>query len=261
MSKLYKELQFDNKKSPVYVPNEIFTDLKNSNLTGSSHIAFAYSYYYLMSWLYRYGKYGQLNLKVDDMKQLLGYSPSNRDINYIIKKNGILDQLGYTYSSTDYPISWNWNNGDIEFTLLSDLDEDMRKILIGIKGKNYKVKVPVKGLFRSQESEMENYLDGTFYDISHTHLIPFEDFIRCMDRGIGVIGFYLYGYMRCKCQWHEGKYNSSVERIAENSGISVNTVDRYLSKLIISGLVKYAEGDCKKIDGEFKRDANTYKVS
>ena len=260
MNELSKELQFNNKESPVYVPNEIFNDLKR-NVKGSSHIAFAYSYYYLMSWLYRYGKYGQIGLKVDDVKRILRYSPSNRDVNYLIKKNGVMDQLDYTYSSTDYPISWDWNNGDIQFMMLSDLDSDTKKLLVDMRGKNYKVKVPVKGLFRSKESEEENYFDGTFYDISNTHLIPFEDFLLCMEREIGVTGLYLYGYLRCNCQWHNGKYNSSLERIATDTGLSVNTVDRYIGKLINYGLVKYAEGTCKKIDGEFKRDANTYQIA
>lgn len=260
ISKLYTYLKYDKKESNLYIPNEIFDDLKSSGLKGSSHIAFAYSYYYLISWLYRYCKYENVNVKVEDIKGILGYSPSNRDVNYIIKKNGILDQMGYTISSTDYPYLWDWNDGDIEFSMVSELDNDTRQLMQNDKGRNYKIKIPIKGLWRSRESETDGCYDGTFYEIENTHEVKFEEFAKCMNSEIGVIGFYLYAFIKSRCQWHDGKYNSSTERIAEDSGLSVATVERYIGKLLMNGMISYGEGECKKIDGEFRKGANTYRI-
>lgn len=260
MNKLIKYLQFNEKENSIYVPNELFGDIKKGGLKGGSHVAFAYSYYYLMLWLYRYTKYGQMNIDVKMIKEILGYNPNNKDVNYIIKKNGVLDQLGYTLSTTDYPISWNFNKGDIEFVLLSDLENEMRQYVMNDKGRNYKIKVPVKGLYRTVESEEDNHLDGIYYDISETHLVPFTVFMDCMENSkLGCIGFYLYGFLKDKCQKHS-EYNSSIERISGDTGISEKTCERYLNQLYIEGYIKCAEGECKFYEGKYKRKANTYMI-
>jgi hypothetical protein len=258
---MINKLSYNEHEVNVYVPNEIFQDLKDSEMNRSNHLAFAYSYYYLCCWLYRYCKYGHANIDVKMVKGMLGYSPNSKDIDFIIKKNGILDQMGYTFSSTDYPIAWDFNNGDILFTMLSELEDDIRKMVREQKGKNYKIKIPVKGLWRDKQSEDEGIEDGTFYDISNTHMIPYDVFDKCMnDKELGCTGFYLYGYLKYRCQWHE-KYNSSFEHIGNDTGVSKNTVEKYLFKLEQKGLVNREEGESRFIDGQFKRDANTYKIA
>lgn len=261
MNKLNEYINYTEQEYPMYIPNEIFYDLNQSEIKGSSHIAFSYSYYYLISWLYRYAKYGSKKIDVGMIKEILGYRADNKGLNYLIKQNGVLDKLGYTFSSGDYPLAWNFNNGDIEFLLLSDMDEDTRKLMYGQTGRNYKIKVPVKGLWRSGESEREGYYDGTFYDISNTHYVGFDVFTKCMENEqVGVIGFYLYGYLKNKIQTHKGKYKCPVERIADDSGISIKTTERYLGALLLNGLIKSEEGECKRVDDELKREANTYYV-
>jgi hypothetical protein len=260
MNKLIKYLQYNEKESNIYLPNEIFKDL-SSELEGSSHIAFAYSYYYFISWLYRYSKYGQFNIDVKQIKEVLGYSPNSKEINYIIKKDGVLDQIGYTFSSTDYPIAWDFNDGEIEFTMFSDLDLDLRKILMHQKGRNYKVKVPVKAFWRDKISEEEGILDGTFYDIRNTHHISFDVFLECMsNKELGCTGFYLYGYLRYRCQWHD-EYNSSFENIGMSCGVSKNTAEKYLNILWQNGLIQYNENPCRIIKGEYKKEPNTYWIA
>jgi hypothetical protein len=233
--------------------------LKILHNKGSSHVAFAYSYYYFISWLFRYCKYDKVKVDVKLTKQSLGYHKDNKDINYIIKKNGVLDEIGYTLSSIDYPIVWELD-GELEFTYLSDLDSDIKKILMDVNGRNYKIKYPVKGLWRTDESAKEGYQDGTFFDVSNTHMIPFEVFIYCMENDLGVLGFYLYSYLSYRCQWFE-EFNSSVERISETIGYSINTTERYISKLFSHQLIDYKVNECKKINGEFVKKANTYSLN
>ncbi|PLR99620.1 hypothetical protein [Bacillus sp. T33-2] len=261
MNDIRKLLQVNEYQNKIYIPNEIFNDLKPLYDKGSSHVAFVYSYYYLINWLYRYAKYGELNVDVGMIKQALGYSPDNKKINYLIKKNGWLDEIGYTYSDTDYPIAWEFNGGEIQFTMLSDMDDEIRKMLIRQKGKNYKIKVPVKGIWRTKESEAEGLEDGTFYEVGNTHEILFDVFVNCMENdNLGVCGFYLYGYLKYRCQWHSGKYNSSMDKISNEVGMSLNTVEKYLWRLKGAGLIEWEENICKRIDGKFVKKAHTYSV-
>ena len=53
--------QHDSKNDLVpNIPNEIFNDLTNCEIKSFRHRAFAYSFYYLSSYLYRNSKYGIL---------------------------------------------------------------------------------------------------------------------------------------------------------------------------------------------------------
>jgi hypothetical protein len=251
-------LQYNEYQNKIYIHNEIFEELKLLHDKGSSHVAFAYTYYFLICWLYRYAKYGELNIDVKMIKQIMGYSATYQEINYLIKKNGWLDQNGLTYSDTNYPLVWEWKDDELEFTYLSDMDVEIKNMYITNKGRNYKIKVPVKALHRNKDDEL---LDGTFYDISYTHEVSFDLFVKCVsDKELGCSAFYLYGYLKYRCDKFK-EYNSSVERLAKETGMSKNTVDKYLTSLCRNGLVKYKENECKKINGEFNKKANTYIVN
>jgi hypothetical protein len=262
ITKLYSILKFEENESHLYMPNEIFSDLKVIHNKGSSHIAFCYSYYYLISWLYRYCKYGQLDIDVKMIKDILGYNSTYKKLDYLIKKNGIIDEIGYTSSSTDFPYSWDFNDGDIEFNMFSELDTEVRKVILKRKGKNSKIKLPTKGLWRSDESEEDGHYDGTFYNVSRTHLVKFEVFVKCMgNKDLGCIGFYLYGYLKLKCQWYQGDYKKSIDKIAEETGLSTNTTEKYLSLLEIHKLIEHEE-NLKWFyhEGKIIREAHTYKL-
>jgi hypothetical protein len=174
-------------------------------------------------------------------------------LDYLIKKGGLLDEIGLTETITNYPLLWTFEDGDLEFTMLNDFDEDIRKLYQKQKGKNYKIKVPVKGLTRNGEN-------GTFYDIYYTHEMTFDLFAACMESDLGCSGFYLYGYLKYRCNKF-GEYNSSIERLGEEIGMSKNTVDKYLGILCREGLISYKGNDCRLIDGEFNKKANTYTVN
>ncbi len=261
MSKLYKELQFNNKESPVYMPNEIFVDLQK-HIDKSKHIPFAYAYYYLISWLYRYTRYGSMSVDNKMIKKWLGYSPTYPEIDYLIKKNGILDSMEYTSTVKDYPVSWTFDDGDLEFVMLSDFEEDMQKYINGTRSRKYTVKLPIKAFHR--QVDIDDVLDGTFYDISNTHLIPFEVFAFCMSKkDIGCTGFYIWSYLKMKNQLFPNGYDVSLHELAYEVGIPRSTLCEYMDKLR-----KYRMVDCYYNQEFFclaikeeDRNANTYKVN
>ena len=255
-----KLLQVDKLEDKIFMPNEIFNDLKN-NIKGGSHISFAYSYYYLSLWLYRYAKYGNIVVDVKMIKDILGISKTNKTVDYLVKKNGTLDQMGYTFTLTDYPFAWNWNDGNIEFDMISELDEDGRRMIMSGRGRNYKIKVPTKGTHRTIESEEDCHEDGTFYDVSDTHCIDWEVFAECMQcRELGSVSFYIYGYLKRKCDIHK-KYNSSYEKLADELGMGKSTLMKYMRQMSDTKLVDVKENSCYRIgEDKFKRDANTYTI-
>ncbi|MFS1518529.1 hypothetical protein V1503_19010 [Bacillus sp. SCS-151] len=263
MNNIKEALQWNYQQNKVYMPNEIFEDLRLLHGKKCDHIAFTYSYYYLICWLFRYTKYGEMKIDTKLIKRMLGYSPDNKKINYIIKKNGLLDQIGYTLTDSNYPISWDYNDGDIEFTLISDMDEEVRKTFYQYRGNNFKVKLPIKAIWRTKESKEEGLWDGTFYEIENTHCIPFDVFSFCLENdNLGVTGFYVYAYFKCKCQWFNGRYNKSIENISEEIGMAKNTVDKYLNSLKKSEMVNWEENDKYKVEkNEVTKEARTYEIT
>lgn len=87
IKKLVQFNEYNGYESKLYMPNEIFADLK-ANIKNTPHIAFAYSYIYLVTWMYRYTKHivGQEVISNSTIKEILGYSAVTRTINYLIKK-------------------------------------------------------------------------------------------------------------------------------------------------------------------------------
>jgi hypothetical protein len=224
------------------MPNEIYEEIvehaKKFN-NNSSHIAFAYSFYYLVSWLYRYAKYIDMErFTIGKLKQILGYSEDNKTLNYVIKDGGVLDSIGYTKSDTDLPIYYTYTNEEkcLELTYISELKKT--GFFTGIERhidtnvRNRKIKVPFKGLFRERWAYEDNYLNGTFYEIENTHLITIDVFTESMaNKEIGVIGFYLYSFLKFKNDKFPNGVNISLEQISSQTGIKPTVRDKYLEAL------------------------------
>ena len=306
---LSKLLQFNEKESKLYIPNEIFKDIqikltyyanenksKEENETeyimvngkqrkkrgknigaSTNHIALAYSYTYLVTWLYRYTKYANIIETIDQkrIKSILGYNPTDKRIDYLIKENGLLEQWQWLKTTTDYPVSWEYSVGDysvsdteeLTFELLSDRkkDEYLYKYSLS-RGKNFKVKYPVRSFTRYPTNEeyiedySNGYIDGAFYEVDNTHLVPFEVFMYSMtNKDVGCIGFYLWSYLKSKCQKFGG-YDVSVDRLAGETGIKASTLDKYLAALKKYRMIDFTHNQEYFVLGMKKEDrkANTY---
>jgi len=265
MTLSYEEIEtltgFNQKESTHFMPNEIFEDLQG-NLSKSPHIAFAYSYYYLISWLYRNAKYGTKNINTADMKQLLGYSKTNKTINYLIKHKGVLDLMGYTETTNNYPWAWEMDEfNDPVFSLIDDEDEQTKKEIHKGKDNNYKIKYPIKHFYRDSEDIEDDHTSGVFYDISNTHMVGFDVFIHCMSlKELGATGFYLYGYLKMQNQKFDGGYDVSLENLEEETGIPYVSLNRYMDALKKYKLIDTIHNQkyfAKGMDDE-DRKANTY---
>lgn len=254
-------LQFnDEYESKIFMSNEIFSDLQK-NIENPSHIAFAYSYIYFITWLYRYAKYGIINELIDQkfIKKILGYNPTYKKIDYLIKQNGILEQMGYIRTEKDFPIAYSYDEIDgLQFQYIDDFKEYTEYIKALNVPKNFKIKFPVKAFYRNKESEEDYYEDGTFFYVDRTHLVPFEVFLFCMtNEDLGCTGFYLYAFLRCMNQIYGG-YRISLETLEEKTAIKGRTLDKYLDSL-----KKYNMIHCKVEDfvvglGKGEKIPNTY---
>lgn len=238
VKELKEMLDYNEKESRLHMPNEIFTDLKD-NIDKAPHVAFSFSYVYLATWLYRHTKYFNVGfINNTKVKEILGYKPSNRTVNYLIKQGGLLEDLDYLESMKDFPISWQILEGGIHFDMFSD-NEEYAQGNPHVK-QNYFINKPARGFVRNFEDEMGEYsIDGTFYKIGNTTVIPFEVFLYCMgNKDIGCSGFYLYSYIKSKSDIFD-EYTASLDEMSKDTGVPETSLKKILDKLKGYGLVSF----------------------
>lgn len=195
----------------VQVPNGIFKDLssniKSKNNTNIQQSSFAYAYLILTAFLYKYSHYVDIDngtyIQNADIKELLGYNRITKTIDHIIKKDGVLDQLGLTSTTRDYPVRFithpieKINNIPLrEFVTISELnDNDVNYSMIKevVKNRNYTIKEPTF-LFEYQDG------NGTLYDFSNTHKVTMKEVMRFItDDKLNNIDFAIYCFLKSKC--------------------------------------------------------------
>lgn len=213
-------------KQHIYMPNEIFTDL-HKNIEKIQHVVFAYAYYYYVCYLYRYCLYE--GVTQSDIKVKLTYDTQEKRLDYIIKKGGILDKIGYTQTTKDYPLSWSMDEyNQIQFQTISDMNFNSVEAKYIITDKNAKVKYPIKMFHRTSEDLADLHLNGTLYDISNTHDILFSVFDRCMtNKELGTTPFFIYSYIRHKNDLY-GDYRIGSRNLSLEIGVSEPTLFKYL---------------------------------
>ena len=235
-------LKITGKESDIFLPNEIFSDLQGY-ITNSTHVAFAYSYCYLTQFLYRNCKYFNTEVLIDGniIKQILGYSESNRTMNYITKKDGLLDEIGYLESTKDFPLGWDLESGVLSFVMSSEIDKDMLPPI----PKMFFLKRPIKAFERVIQRENANgnigeeEILGTFYDVTETHSVDFKIFMYCMaNKDLGVVGFYLYSWLKHRNDIFSG-YDVSYEKLSQETGIAKRTMIKYLNTLKSYNLISF----------------------
>jgi hypothetical protein len=267
---LYK-VAYNPKESFLLMPNCIFDILsKDEELMEKKapHIAVAYTFTYFITWLYRYAKYSTMNIDDTDIKgikRLIGYSTSNKELNYIIKKDGVLDRLGITktLSFNEAPVQWfiNENYKDVvEWNYFKEMNESLKEIGKNINTKRKQIKEPLLATNKRIESDIEFY--GTFFDKEYTHHIPFDVFIECMtNSNLGCTAFYIYGYLSSRCGMNGGHIQVSVETISKKTGIRPTSRNNGLDALKKYGLIECLPENFIIERGEYKTDANTYWVN
>lgn len=195
----------------VQIPNDIFKNLSRNikNRSGSTNIrqsSFAYVYLVCIGFLYKYAQFVDLNngtyIQNTDIKQILGYSKSTKSIDHIIKKNGVLENMGLIKTTKNYPVSViygedEYNNFKIrEFVTINNINKDSiiyNKVKSVVKNKNYEIKEPTY-MFEYNDSI------GTLYDYSNTHKITINEFIKLIyNERFDNIDFMLYFFFKSRC--------------------------------------------------------------
>lgn len=260
-------------KQKIFIPNQFFKDLiefdgfnpkisnvkskKNNKVcvykkkANANHIAFAFSYLYLISYMYRYAKYTYYKDSeecfIDDevMYKMCSTSPSSRGsggLSYITKKGGVLEQLGYIRKVNDFPIDFGYEEevigktdyNFVEFVMYSEIKDELPT---GYKTFNNRVNYPVKAIHIDEISEHDGYFDGYFYQVENTTEISIGIFSYCMSRKeIGKMGFYLYSFLKSKCDYYKATtdrsgYDKSIDGLIKETGLGKSVLIETLTAL------------------------------
>lgn len=75
--------------------DDVLKDIMNTDLISNApQKVFAYCYLGVISYLTYNNKYSKQNIRVEDIKEYLGYAKINKKVNFIIKKGGVLEEMG-----------------------------------------------------------------------------------------------------------------------------------------------------------------------
>ncbi|MFJ7371676.1 replication/maintenance protein RepL [Lysinibacillus sp. NPDC098008] len=260
----------------VAMPNELFPQLlqmKEDKELKPVHIGFTYSYIYLQTYMYRYSTYGTYVPNGKEIKELLTYTPSNKAVDYIIKKNGLLEQKDILTTTNHFPIisEMEYDEYGIDrvpkITTIQEFCKEIQYETVDEWREQMKInrastcKYPVFGFEREYD---DGCVEGTFFDISDTTLIDMNTFLFCMSTDdIGVNGFYVYAYLLDKSNKFNNDFKATHKRIAKETGLSEKTVQRVMDALRSHNLIttvhnmEYFSFAVPKKD----RKASTHKVN
>ncbi|MBY0094921.1 hypothetical protein H7S74_30320 [Priestia aryabhattai] len=245
---LKEYLHCNEAETQTFLPNEIFEELKV--IENVQHRAFAYAYIYLTTYLWRYAKYGEMQYKdltQEKLKEILGRKGDER-LNYLIKKDGVLEQLNWLETTNNPPILYEWESdeqflavkkeisdwrGEVYFTLAHDWEDSA--FYEDVKPPNkFTAKRPIRGTHRYPndpewvEEYDDGYEDGTFGYVDNTHRVPIEVFLYCMTKKeVGIKGFYMYAYIYSKNQLFGG-FDATFSNLSAQLAIPEKTIERYL---------------------------------
>lgn len=219
----------------IQIPNEIFEDFKELDFAGWKHRGFAYTYLYLVTYIYRNALYGRYDAVDYSQDAIISTIIKNRtQISYITKKDGLLENAGYVESTKDYPIGFFVDNDILQFTLHSDLDKFISDRFNKVS-KNFSLRKPVIAFDRWGED-----FTGTFYDYSNTHRIPIDTFIKILcEPNLGYCGVYMYGYFAMMNDKYPEGFKISNEELSSFFGCNIRTIIKYTKKLEELGFITH----------------------
>lgn len=219
----------------IQMPNEIFKDFDRTNFKSFQHKCFAYAYYYTITYLYRNTLFGNSDVdKYSQQKIVELFVSNNTMVSYITKKDGLLDSMGYTKTTNNYPTSFYVDNGILEFSYVNDLKKRVPDYVVK-HSPRYFVKEPVKALVRFDNEDFT----GTFYSFQNTHRIDIKTFVDIItNKQLGHVGLYIYGYLSMMCDKYPLGYQVSNQRFGEIIGCSDRTITKYTTQLEKMGLIK-----------------------
>jgi len=208
------------------------------------------------------------NIKLEVLKEIIGFSKKYQKFNFAIKENGVLDEKGFTKTvyARELPMMYSFAQGELTFTTWEEYDStgDFRE-MIKDKGKDVysnksKGKIPLDAVYSKEGIVNEGTL---FYSnnpeaIDNTHEIDIRTFFLCLsNKDLGCDGFYVYSYISSLPK-KDGYVEVSIEKISTRTKIPKRTLSRVLHFLKGHNLLH-----CKPKNytvGKKSKGANEYKV-
>lgn len=218
----------------IQIPNEIFEDFAQAEFKSFNHKCFAYAYYYLITYLYRNVLYG-FSTEQYSQQQIVNIFTSNKSsVSYITKSGGLLDQIQYTNTTTNYPIAFYMEEGVLEFGLVKEFRKKLGSVGLD-HSPSLSVKEPLKAMTRFDDEEYT----GTFYSFQNTHAIKCERFATIVsDEKLGHVGLFVYGYISMMCDRFKNKYQITNAELGKIVGCSESTMKKYTRRLEELNLLK-----------------------
>jgi hypothetical protein len=239
----------------IYIHNEIFEYLliHKDDFNSPSHMSFTYSCYQLITYLYRYAKYGDDSYPTKRLKEILGYSSINKQLDYITKDGGLLEELQLVEKTDNYPINFKQiGNDPVEFHTYNDYIEDSP-----VDYPQMSIFKPIPAFYRNPD---DDYYSGTYYDVAYTHNIGMTRFIQIMsDKKLGTTGHMIFGYLKFKTDTCGGKYSASIEQLKRETGISERTLIRRLKRLEDMNYIHVTRSPINK-ENPNDREPNVYRI-
>lgn len=258
----------------VQIPNEVFGMLSNGiknigGKTNAQQVSFAYSYLVHVAMIYKYPYFldfdNETYIQNGDIKEWLGYSRTTKTINRVIKKGGILDEIGLTSTTKDFPVYYLPTEDVInkipvkEYYYISDsinlgdgLDIKTQAKYI-IQNRNYEIKKPSFILDAFGDREY-----GTVYDYSKTHSITVKEMLYFFThKEFNTIDFLIYCYVKSKAKgMPQNQKSMSLRHSTDEMGIDEKTLYAHLRALKDYGVINVQHKGWKA--SERHSEANTY---
>ena len=228
--------------------------LAKGDIKNNRHKTFAFSYYCLVSYLWKYSKYGKQEINTQDIKRILHVNPSEKRMNYLIKKNGVLDLFGFTETTRDFPISTTFDDSNIiTVKTLKNVREDLAKSFLEQYNNRYTCKKPLLQYSRGSKVGLmfskDDVIPITIFELTRTLLCP----------DISFDGFYVYVYIKYRCKMVAyDSINIFYEELERNIGYKKRRIRELINNLELAGMLKVDSKYCY-CDKRISRK-NSYKI-
>lgn len=236
-------------KAYVQIPNGIFKDLSNTIVsrkqTNIQQVSFAYCYIVTIAFLYKYAHFVDVDngtyIQNSDIKQILGYDKTTKTIDKVIKRGGILEQLGLIQTTKDYPVEVEYAEEKLnhlnmrEFITVSMLDTNSINYITTkevVKNRNYEVKEPT--FFFDYKDDT-----GSLYNYANTHRITIDEFLKLVyNDEIDNVDFLMYAFFKYKCHGLPQNTKSlALYKVVLEMGIGRDAFYNHLDKLKLKGYI------------------------
>ena len=182
-------------------------------------------------------------------------NPSEKRLDYLIKKGGILDLFGFTETTRDFPTATIFDERNmITVKTLKDMREDLAKSFLEQYNNRYTCKKPLLQYSRGNKVGLmfskDDVIPISVFELTRTLLCP----------EISFDGFYVYVYIkyRCKMIGYESLNIFYVE-LERNIGYEKRRIRELINNLESAGMLK-VESEYDHSEKRISRK-NTYKIT